>query len=142
MAIHWLYEVNEFACFLKGSRPITWTLVRGPFGMKVDTRSGRVTWESTIAAKVPYDVIVRVNNIIGSTTVTWSLDVKHSYNATISRIEPMGTFDTPTAVTVYGHVYNIDGKMNRLSYVEVRYVLLLVVVFDLSNVTFGYKLFN
>ena len=109
--------------FLKGSRPITWTLVRGPSGMKVDTRSGLVTWQSTIATKVPYDVIVRVNNIIGWTNVTWSLDVQLSYNATISRIEPMGTFDTPTAVAVYGQVYNINGNNNSLS-VEVRYVLL------------------
>ncbi|CAH1780877.1 unnamed protein product, partial [Owenia fusiformis] len=74
----------------QGTRPVTWQLLNGPSGMSLDPRSGLLVWPRTLAQKEPYDVRMRVENVIGSDIFTFKLSVPFSYNATVTSLSVSG----------------------------------------------------
>ncbi|KAL5014473.1 hypothetical protein ScPMuIL_008743 [Solemya velum] len=109
------YKLN----LTQGDDPVQWTILQGPNGLTVDQRNGEAVWEGTIAASDAYVIKVRASNLIGQDSVTWSLSVPLSYNATITQIQPSGVLKLPQPVKIFGQMNSFDGNNNRVVYVDV-----------------------
>ena len=60
---------------IKGTAPISWTIVRGPAGMTLDESTGQVRWPTPVPSFTAYEIIVRATNAAGSDEESWLLSV-------------------------------------------------------------------
>lgn len=60
---------------LEGVTPVMWSLVEGPSGMRINTATGVVTWDKPLVGANPYQITLRASNSIGSTDLSWVLQV-------------------------------------------------------------------
>ncbi|XP_053379664.1 uncharacterized protein LOC128548542 isoform X2 [Mercenaria mercenaria] len=123
----------------QGDLPVRWYLFKGPVGMTVDEKTGLVGWSNAFAKSDKYQIDVRVSNIIGEDTVTWSLSVPLSYTAFVQYIEPSGIFPAPRSVKVFGKIDFLRDEAARTVSVEVivtsrrsKHVTILKAVSDQS----------
>ncbi|HEV59138.1 MAG TPA: hypothetical protein ENN87_16840, partial [Phycisphaerales bacterium] len=59
---------------IKGTAPITWSLVQGPADMTIDAETGVVTWTAA-PSFAPVTITIRATNEVGSHQVTWHVQV-------------------------------------------------------------------
>ena len=71
---------------LQGTPPLSWNLITGPRRLEVDQYSGQVSWNRAEAGN--HSVSVRVENQVGYTEVTWTLQVQPGYSAKLDQIIP------------------------------------------------------
>lgn len=67
--------VGPTPALVKGTAPVTWTLVEGPAGMAIDPDTGQVSWPNTTAEGTPHQVTIRATNAWGSDDETWQVRV-------------------------------------------------------------------
>lgn len=60
---------------LKGSLPISYSLVTGPAGMTIDVDTGVVSWSEAVPSFTPYTVTIQASNIAGNDEESWQLSV-------------------------------------------------------------------
>jgi hypothetical protein len=80
------------------SSTITWTLVQGPEGMKIDEKTGRITW--TPSAEGEFKVIIKVTQEGQTTDQAWVI------NARVNCEDK----PTPGCATLYGMVKDENGN--------------------------------
>ncbi|MBN1341107.1 MAG: C10 family peptidase [Phycisphaerae bacterium] len=59
----------------QGATGVTWSLVAGPGGMTIDSKTGVVTWVNTAGAGVTYTIKIRATNLGGTDDERWDLTV-------------------------------------------------------------------
>ena len=69
-------EYTETPTLLRGTPPVTWSLVGGPAGMTVDPTTGVVRWPAPTTTGSPFTVVLRATNAVGYGEETWQLTVK------------------------------------------------------------------
>ncbi len=60
---------------IKGTAPITWSLITGPAGMTIDQSSGQVQWTTPTPSFSAYGITIRATNSIGFDEESWNLTV-------------------------------------------------------------------
>jgi Tol biopolymer transport system component len=86
---------------IKGTPPITWSLVSGPTGMGIDSSTGVVTWPNPVATGSPFNITIRASNSAGADTEPWLLTVI-SNDPIITSIVPSASTGT-SQITIYGN---------------------------------------
>lgn len=59
----------------QGSPTVTWSLVNGPSGMTINTSTGQVSWPNAVYNGSPYSVMIQAENVVGSDTEGWDVEV-------------------------------------------------------------------
>ncbi len=72
----------------QGTRPVTWSLVRGPAGMTVDPATGAVAWSAPTTVGSPFLVCIRAENAVGGAEKTWRVTVKPPMAETTLGVTP------------------------------------------------------
>ncbi|NLH17572.1 MAG: hypothetical protein GX455_13435, partial [Phycisphaerae bacterium] len=87
---------------IKGTTPITWTLINGPAGMTIDESSGQVQWATPAPSFSAYGIIIRATNAVGFDEESWNLTVLSapSMNALSDQSANEGQFYTRSAPTL------------------------------------------
>nr|XP_006822956.1 PREDICTED: uncharacterized protein LOC100371179 [Saccoglossus kowalevskii] len=93
---------------VQGSGPFEWSLNMAPIGMIIDKRTGMVTWSRASANIAPQQVTASCSNIIGSDSVTWTVNVPLSYNATVDYISVLDVLPYTQQVTISGYITFLD----------------------------------
>ncbi len=75
---------------VKGTLPITWSLLEGPAGMVMDPDNGVVSWTQTTAVGNPHRITISAANAWGTT--------QRSFNLTVIRIPVIAEVDDSSAV--------------------------------------------
>lgn len=60
---------------LKGTPPVSWSLVSGPALMTIDADTGAVSWETPLPSFTAYSVTIRATNAVGSDTTAFAVAV-------------------------------------------------------------------
>ena len=99
---------NISISLVHGSSPITWTLFRGPKGVKVDHASGQTSWNRSEAGR--YKITLRAQNQAGANEISWTLVVRPSYTVHLyPLLQTMYTQNTP--VRLRGNVEFTPGSV-------------------------------
>ncbi len=88
VATNSIYAVT--ATLIRGTKPVTWSVVSGPAGLTIDSATGHVVWSNPSMAGSPYEITVRATNSYGQDDETWTLTVMD-----IPDVEPMADDATP-----------------------------------------------
>ncbi|MBI4578238.1 MAG: carboxypeptidase regulatory-like domain-containing protein, partial [Planctomycetes bacterium] len=80
---------------LKGTPPVTWSLVEAPAGMTIDPDTGAVTWPVAQAAGAPHTVTIRATNAVGSDDGTWRIGL----------LVPPVILEIPDGTAIEGQAY-------------------------------------
>ncbi|MBN1763785.1 MAG: hypothetical protein JW860_00880 [Sedimentisphaerales bacterium] len=69
------FYTGETPTLLKGTAPVTWSVVSGPSGMTIDSDNGVVSWVNSSAESSPYTITIRATNAQGFDDESWQLNV-------------------------------------------------------------------
>jgi hypothetical protein len=87
---------------VRGTAPVTWSLVNAPAGISIDPTTGVVTWASPIASPNPYTITIQATNSVGSGESSWKLTVSPGYRADVTAVDP-NCANSGTPVTITGN---------------------------------------
>lgn len=60
---------------VKGTAPITWSLINGPVGMTIDESTGQVQWTTPVPSFTAFGIVIRATNAAGFDEESWNLTV-------------------------------------------------------------------
>jgi hypothetical protein len=86
--------------------PVAWSLVKGPEGMTINSRTGVVSWPKPAGSNLAHTVIIKATDTNGSDTESWQLTVPLSYTATVVSASPSQAI-AGNPVTLSGQATNI-----------------------------------
>ena len=108
-----LHEAQQYVIslvLLQGTSPLSWTLINGPNRLDVDQYTGQVNWARAEAGN--HSVSVRVENQVGYTEVTWTLQVLPGYSAILNQVFPtLYPYAMPIVLT--GNVEYVEDNLVR-----------------------------
>ena len=95
---------------LQGTPPLSWNLITGPRHLEVDQYSGQVSWDRAEAGN--HSVSVRVENQVGYSEVTWTLQVQPGYSTKLDQVIPtLYSYAQPIVLT--GNVEYVKGNLMK-----------------------------
>ncbi|XP_052075239.1 uncharacterized protein LOC127712684 [Mytilus californianus] len=99
---------------VRGSIPVTWSLIDHPGNMIIDERTGRLFWSNVIGRLSAYSVIVTATNIVGEHSIEWTINVPISYSVNLISLDPDGILSKPKQIDIVGEVAFSDLNAPRL----------------------------
>ena len=95
---------------LQGTQPLSWNLITGPRRLEVDQYSGEVSWNRAEAGNVT--ISIRVENQVGYSEVTWTLQVQPGYSARLNQVFPT-LYSYAMPITLTGRVEYLQDNVVR-----------------------------
>ncbi|XP_076316874.1 uncharacterized protein LOC143229050 isoform X1 [Tachypleus tridentatus] len=115
-------EQTQFSLQLfltEGSTPVIWKLKNGPKGMKLQSESGLLSWDATIARERSYEITVSASNDVGSDIYTLNLHVPLAYTAVLNYVDP-GPYQHSIPIYLSGTVEFSNSSHERFDTVPVN----------------------
>ena len=85
-----LQEAQQYSVTLnisQGTPPLSWSLTSGPSQLRVDQLSGQVIWNRVQVGN--HSITVQVENQVGRSYITWTLQVQPGYSTILNTISPV-----------------------------------------------------
>ena len=95
---------------LQGTQPLSWNLITGPRRLEVDQYSGEVSWNRAEAGN--FTISIRVENQVGYSEVTWTLQVQPGYSARLNQVYPT-LYSYAMPITLTGSVEYLQDNVVR-----------------------------
>ena len=93
---------------LQATPPLSWNLITGPRRLEVDQYSGQVSWNRAEAGN--HSVSVRVENQVGYSEVTWTLQVQPGYSTKLDQVIPI-LYSYAQPIVLTGNVEYVKGNL-------------------------------